>query len=74
MLVHEIAEEFQLQHESQGEGIKRHIVLSKMTGKTSYLLTAAGCTRRGFYTHTHTPKIGAEKSYQSVIKMPIISN
>ena len=32
MLVHEIAEEFQLEHESQGEGVKRHIVLRKLKG------------------------------------------
>ena len=32
MLVHEIAEELQLEHESVGEGPKRHIVLKKVNG------------------------------------------
>ena len=36
----------------------------------AHFLTAASCTRRGFYT---PPQNGEKKSYQSAIKMPIIS-
>jgi hypothetical protein len=35
MLVHEIAEDFRLVHESTGEGSKRCIVLRKAAGKKS---------------------------------------
>ena len=47
-------------------------ILRKYKLADPFFLTAACCTRRGFYIHT-PQKFGPKNDYQSAIKMPIIS-
>ena len=58
MLVHEIAEELQLEHESVGEGVKRHIVLKKVNGNWEQkgkpvLLTFGGTEVKVYQNFVH---------------------
>ena len=57
MLVHEIAEELQLEHESVGEGVKRHIVLKKVNGNWEQKWKP-GATDVWGYRGENLPKFG----------------